>query len=131
MTTICEMCHQPITAGHPNGPRTTRVRPYGLPGRLVFHAECGRVWSAINRGIASGRGVGVGAAVRPAPRAAGAALRALGLTTPCTPRDVRRAYRRLALERHPDRGGSHEAFLALQKDYEAALRLVGGGVPSR
>ena len=129
MTAICEMCRQPITAGHPSGPRTTRVPPYGLPGRLVFHAECGRVYSMFNREMPKvirrlerGEPAFPPARPRPVPRS----LRALGLTVPCSAGDVRRAYRRLALERHPDRGGTHEGFLALQRDYEQALRLTEG-----
>lgn len=48
----------------------------------------------------------------------------LGLTPPFTERDVRRAYRRLALLRHPDRGGSAEAFIALKAAYDTALAVV-------
>jgi hypothetical protein len=32
--------------------------------------------------------------------------------------DLDATYRRLALEYHPDRGGSHDAFLSLQQVYE-------------
>jgi hypothetical protein len=53
------------------------------------------------------------------------ALAELGLAADATETDVRRAYRRLALERHPDRGGSAEAFRALAESYKAALRAVG------
>jgi curved DNA-binding protein CbpA len=38
--------------------------------------------------------------------------------------DVRAAYRRLAKTTHPDAGGSHEAFVALEKNYRAALAAV-------
>lgn len=39
----------------------------------------------------------------------------LGLDTPCTLGDIKRAFRRLAFATHPDRpGGSHEAFLQAQ-----------------
>ena len=50
----------------------------------------------------------------------------LGLSWPCSAADVRRAYRRLALQRHPDRGGTDAAFHALTQAYDAALREVGG-----
>ncbi len=56
--------------------------------------------------------------IAPAP------LAELGLPANATEQDVRRAYRRLALERHPDRGGSAEAFRTLTEAYQAALRAV-------
>jgi DnaJ-like protein len=51
-------------------------------------------------------------------------LRALGLDREATVEDVKRSYHELALKQHPDSGGSHEAFLALKKNYENALHLV-------
>jgi hypothetical protein len=36
-------------------------------------------------------------------------------------RDIRRAYRRLALQMHLDRGGDPDRFHALQAAYETAL----------
>jgi hypothetical protein len=45
----------------------------------------------------------------------------LGLSPPCTRDAVQEAYRRLARERHPDRGGSKEAFQELQDAYGRAL----------
>jgi hypothetical protein len=45
----------------------------------------------------------------------------LGLTLPCTAADVRRAYRRLALKHHPDRGGTDAEFNAITRAYDAAL----------
>ena len=48
-------------------------------------------------------------------------LAALGLAWPCTAADVRRAYRRLAKQSHPDGGGTHDRFLALQEAYNQAL----------
>lgn len=47
----------------------------------------------------------------------------LGLSPSCSISDVKAAYRRLAKSAHPDHGGSHEQFLALQAAYEEALRL--------
>jgi hypothetical protein len=55
----------------------------------------------------------------PAPRSW---LQVLELSWPCSAVDVRRAYRRLALERHPDRGGTDAAFHALTRARDAALR---------
>lgn len=38
-----------------------------------------------------------------------------------TAADIQQAYKRLARERHPDTGGSHEAFIELQSAYKIAL----------
>lgn len=54
-------------------------------------------------------------------------FRRLGLSFPCTVDQVKAAYRRLAKDAHPDRGGSHDGFLALQEAYEQALRLCRYG----
>ena len=50
-------------------------------------------------------------------------LEVLDLSWPCTVTDVKEAYRRLVKCAHPDGGGSHDEFLALQKAYEQALRM--------
>ena len=47
----------------------------------------------------------------------------LGLSWPCTVAEVKEAYRRLVKRAHPDGGGSHDEFLALQEAYEQALKL--------
>jgi len=60
----------------------------------------------------------------PGPRAW---LQVLELSWPCEAADVRRAYRRLALQRHPDRGGTAAAFHALTEARDAALRDIGAG----
>jgi hypothetical protein len=52
-----------------------------------------------------------------------ACFRQLNLSFPCTLAEVKAAYRKLAKQAHPDQGGSHEQFLALQTAYEQALRL--------
>jgi hypothetical protein len=49
-------------------------------------------------------------------------LVALGLKTPATVEQVKRAYRRLSRAAHPDHGGTNEAFIALQAHYEQALQ---------
>lgn len=56
-----------------------------------------------------------------------AALQILGLTWPCTPEEVRRAFRTRAKDAHPDRGGTHEAFIALQQAYDDALAFAEAG----
>ena len=47
----------------------------------------------------------------------------LALSFPCTVAEVKAAYRELAKRVHPDQGGSHSEFLALQTAYEQALHL--------
>ncbi len=42
----------------------------------------------------------------------------LGLPAGASLADVKRAYRKLALETHPDRGGNAEAFTEVQRAYE-------------
>eukprot|EP00747_Dinoflagellata_sp_TGD_P206492 gnl/TRDRNA2_/TRDRNA2_80194_c0_seq1.p1 gnl/TRDRNA2_/TRDRNA2_80194_c0~~gnl/TRDRNA2_/TRDRNA2_80194_c0_seq1.p1 ORF type:complete len:479 (-),score=85.01 gnl/TRDRNA2_/TRDRNA2_80194_c0_seq1:80-1471(-) len=44
---------------------------------------------------------------------------ALGLSTGASPREVRRSYRRLAKQHHPDKGGDRAAFLHIQQAFEA------------
>lgn len=49
------------------------------------------------------------------------ALRVLGLSPGCSHNDIKRAYKRLAKTRHPDAGGSQQAFIELQQAYKQAL----------
>lgn len=51
-------------------------------------------------------------------------LRALGLELPCTEEDVKQAYRRLAKELHPDRGGEIRRFLKLQEHMDQASHYL-------
>ncbi len=53
-----------------------------------------------------------------------ACLKALGLELPCSEADVLCAYRRLAKDLHPDRGGDLDEFLRLQRHFERAIILV-------
>jgi len=41
-----------------------------------------------------------------------------------TLKDVRDAYRSLSKQYHPDTGGTHEGFIALQQAYEKVYRWV-------
>ncbi|WP_437600306.1 DnaJ domain-containing protein [Sorangium sp. So ce590] len=68
---------------------------------------------------------------RPGPRAAAGsapntaqAYAALGLPDGAPEADIKRAFRRLALETHPDRGGSAEDFIAVLRARDAALAAV-------
>ena len=51
-------------------------------------------------------------------------LATLGLSWPCTGRDVKQAFRTRVKRVHPDIGGSSEAFQTLHQAYKAALALV-------
>jgi hypothetical protein len=61
-------------------------------------------------------------AVRPAAPRPASVWETLGLKPRATLIEIKRAYRLRALETHPDRGGSAEAFRKLQTAYEAALK---------
>lgn len=51
----------------------------------------------------------------------------LGVDVPRTMAELRWAFRRMALQTHPDRpGGSHEAFLRTQALFEEASRVLAG-----
>ncbi|QDT72723.1 J domain-containing protein [Lacipirellula limnantheis] len=54
------------------------------------------------------------------------AMNALGLPLTATVDDVERAYRELAKQAHPDRGGDVEQFKRLQAAYERAKRQASG-----
>ncbi len=51
-------------------------------------------------------------------------LKTFGLDWTATADDVKRAYRRIALRCHPDKGGSNDAFRQLQAHYDAAMGIV-------
>jgi hypothetical protein len=53
-----------------------------------------------------------------------ACVAALGLTWPCTLREIKRAFRTQAKTVHPDSGGNSEAFQRLHRAYQAALALT-------
>lgn len=56
------------------------------------------------------------------------ALMLFGLEEPFSHKDLKRAYRRVALQRHPDVGGSHADFLVVGEFYQLLEPLVVGGV---
>lgn len=79
-------------------------------------------WFRLAEELARGR-----KAYQPPPRRQATGMSAdmalLGLTVmPDAAADLVRAYRRAAMKAHPDTGGSHEAFLALNLAYERLLR---------
>lgn len=52
-------------------------------------------------------------------------LAVLGLTHPTTLDAIQSAFRRKAVAVHPDRGGSHEAMVGLNRAYQEARAMVG------
>lgn len=46
----------------------------------------------------------------------------LGMTSAATLAEVRLAFRKKALEHHPDQGGDPESFLAARRAYEAIVK---------
>lgn len=51
-------------------------------------------------------------------------VRALGLEIPCTETDIKQAYRKLAEDLHPDRGGDRHKFMVLQRHFEESLAFI-------
>lgn len=60
-------------------------------------------------------------------RATPECLRVLGLELPCSLDEVRRAYRRLVLETHPDTGGAAADFRVVHDAYQQAQALLQSG----
>lgn len=50
------------------------------------------------------------------------ALATLGLSADATPEQIKAAYRKKALETHPDTGGNHDLFIQIQQAYEYLTR---------
>jgi DnaJ-domain-containing protein 1 len=53
------------------------------------------------------------------------ALAVLGLARGASLDEIKRAYRKRAMETHPDRGGAQAEFVRVQKAYESAVRRAG------
>jgi hypothetical protein len=86
-----------------------------------------RAWSNILIGKEPWPGTNHTATSDAPPRARGAnnatsIWQTLGLDAQATVAQIKQAYRARALQTHPDRGGSAEAFRALQSAYESALK---------
>jgi hypothetical protein len=58
------------------------------------------------------------------------ALRVLRLGWPPTDETLTSAWRRRALETHPDRGGDHKTFVAVQQAREAVQEALRRGLPT-
>ncbi len=66
-------------------------------------------------------------ATEPANRPAWA--KTLGVSAECSEEELKRAYRRRALEVHPDRGGSAEDFAHVQRAFERGLESIRSATP--
>jgi hypothetical protein len=96
-----------------------------------IEARWARAWANILAGRPPWRSTSVGervdgaraASVAPARRdeTPRSAWMVLGVPRDATAADIKRAFRRRALETHPDRGGDAEAFQAVHRAYERAL----------
>ncbi len=95
---------------------------------LEIESNWARAWSNVLVGKEPWPSVrsaeAAGAALRPRAPASNkpSVWQTLGLSPQATLADIKRAYRLRALETHPDRGGSDEAFRAVQSAYESALK---------
>lgn len=58
-------------------------------------------------------------------------LEALGLDRYAAPDEVLDAYRQLALEAHPDRGGDQDEFKRLHRNFEQAMAYAEGRVAAK
>ncbi len=61
-----------------------------------------------------------------AARSGPSPFRVLGIQAPCTLEEIRGAFRRKALEAHPDRGGSPADFHAIEAAYRQLVREAQG-----
>lgn len=68
------------------------------------------------------RALGERPAPKPKPAQPQSIWETLGVTSSATEIEIRRAYRLRALETHPDRGGTDDAFRAVREAYDEALR---------
>jgi hypothetical protein len=98
-----------------------------LAGREVLEIEArwARAWSRVLQGQPAWAGDAPGSneAARPrrAAMAAGAWPLVLGVAPSATEAEIKRAYRKRALETHPDHGGDADDFRRVQHAYEQAV----------
>lgn len=94
---------------------------------VVVEGSWARAWARVVRGEEpwpEARKDGAGDALRLSAGATpGPSIWALlGVPSSATAADIKRAFRRKALETHPDRGGEAKAFQAVREAYDEALR---------
>jgi hypothetical protein len=107
--------------------RAQAERAAGCP-LVQLDASWARAWARVLQGESPwpSNERPASAAPRPAPRSdlALSVWSILGLTARANLEEVKAAYRRRALELHPDRGGDAADFRGLQTAYEEALRRL-------
>lgn len=98
---------------------------------IEIEARWARAWGRVlvgeapwtdKKSVDAAPGASRSAASGESPRASVWAV--LGVGPEVTASDLKRAFRKRALERHPDHGGTAEAFRELQRAYEEAQRRI-------
>ena len=90
----------------------------------TFFEDYVQTWSMFARLFLRGPALLYGQAGMTIPRHLQAAYRLLLLGAEANLADVRRQYRELAKLYHPDAGGDHTDFLALQQAYEQVVEYL-------
>ena len=90
----------------------------------TFFEDYVQTWSMFARLFLRGPALLYGQAGMTIPRHLQAAYRLLLLGAEANLADVRRQYRELAKLYHPDAGGDHADFLALQQAYEQVVAYL-------
>lgn len=103
---------------------------------VLIEPHWARAWSRVLRGqepwLGNASGPRVSSTRPPAPDEQRASLwSVLGVGPDASAEEVKRAYRKRALEAHPDRGGDPEVFRRVQRAYEQALVRVRKRAPKR
>lgn len=55
------------------------------------------------------------------------AFKFLGLPSNSSKSEIKKRYRQLALQMHPDKGGTHEGFILLKDHFDTAMNNLSGG----
>ena len=95
--------------------------------RRAFEEQFGRAfddaWRRAQEGVGSGYRSGFSGDPEPIPPAS---IRVLGLRWPATREAIGKAYRALAIQNHPDRGGRHEDMVRINQARDEALAYLAG-----
>lgn len=98
---------------------TSYVEPPSQPASMPTHSGSGMSWqNATKREDARLKNRRVTRPFTPA------CMRRLGLEMPCSKDDIKRRYREMAKELHPDNGGSPIAFSQLRQSFDEAMTYL-------